>query len=831
MSTFLLDLKFAFRTLRKSPGFAATAVLMLAFGIGATTAIFSIVEGVLLRPLPFPDPDRLVVLADKLQGADVGGNGEAGVTVPDIRAYSRDTHSFTALGGYQYAGFELSGNGDPAQVNAARLTAGVFSALATPPLLGRVYTQQEDDQNQQVVVLSYSTWQSRFHGDPKILGTKLLLDRKPYLVIGVMPRNFEFPLTSGHLNRIEVWVPMSFRPDELAPTAAANWSYQMVGRLKPGVTASQAQQDAERVAQDIMRGYPSMMASLHISAVVRPLQEETVEDARPLVRTLFFAVAIVLLIACANLAGLLLVRAIRRQREVAVRIALGARSSALLRQAILESLILSVLGGLLGIVLAATALSVGKNLLPESLPRVSEISLNWIVVAFALLLAVVSGFICGLAPAFAALRTSVNETLKEGGRSGSAGGGHARLRSALVVAEIAVALILLTASGLLLRSFEKMRSVDLGFQPDHIATAAYSMPLKQYSTQPAVDVFNKELLLRLRQAPSVQAVGLTSFLPASGNNNNQAFVPEGYVPRKGENMSLATVATVMGDYFSAMKIPLLRGRFLTEADNADAQLVIVVNRKLAEHYWPKQDPIGKRLRIGTAEMQTPWATIVGEIADVKLSSPDAETKEQYYITVEQMEKAIGSLGNPATDLNGNGGYIVLRSALPPEQMENVLRATVRSIDPQMALTQVQTMMQNVSDTEAPRRFNTAIISAFAAAAVLLAVLGIYSVIAFSVASRVQEMAIRMALGSQRSGIIRLILISGAKLAAIGCGIGLLGAAGASGLLRSFLFGVSPFDPVVLTMAAVAVLLLALAASALPATRAASIDPMQSLRGE
>ena len=830
MQTLLLDLKYAFRQLRKSPGFTATAVLMLAFGIGATTAIFSIVEGVLLRPLPFPDPDRLVVLADHLEGADVGGNGEAGVTVPDIRAYGRDTHSFVNLGGYQYAGFELSGNGDPAQVNAARMSGGVLPALGVAPLLGRVFTQQEDDQRQTVVVLSYSTWQSRFHGDPKILGTKILLDRKPYIVIGVMPRNFEFPLTSGHLNRIELWVPISFRPDELVPAAGANWSYQMVGRLKSGVTPSQAQSDAERVAQDIMRGYPSFMASLHISSVVRPLQEETIEQARPLVRTLFFAVAIVLLIACANLAGLLLVRAIRRQREAAVRLALGARAAALLRQAILESLILSVLGGLLGIVLAAVALSVGKNLLPESLPRISEISLNWVVVSFALLLAVVTCFVCGLVPAFAALRTNVNETLKEGGRSGSAGGGHARLRSALVVAEIAIALILLTASGLLLRSFEKMRSVDLGFQPDHIATAAYSLPLKQYATQSSVDTFNKELLLRLRQAPGVQAVGFTTFLPASGNNNNQAFVAEGYVPKKGENMSLATVASVMGDYFSAMKIPLLRGRFLTEADTADSQLAVVVNRKLAQKYWPNQSPIGKRLRIGTPEMQTPWLTIVGEIADVKLGAPDDPTKEQYYLSVDQSEKAVGSLASP-TDLQGNGGYIALRSGLPPEQMENVLRATSRSIDPQLALTQVQTMVQNVSDTEAPRRFNTAIITAFAMAAVLLAVLGIYSVIAFSVASRVQEMAIRMALGSQRAGIIQMVLISGAKLAAVGCVIGLVGAAAASGLLRSFLFGVSPFDPIVLIVAAIAVLLLAVAASALPALRAASIDPMQALRGE
>lgn len=830
MGTFLLDLKFAIRQLRKSPGFSITAILMLAFGIGATTAIFSIVEGVLLRPLPFPDPGKLVVLADLLQGADVGGNGEAGVTVPDIRAYTRDTHSFTSLGGYQFAGFELSGNGDPAQITAARMTAGVIPALGVAPLLGRTFTQQEDDQSQQVAVLSYTTWQSRFHGDPKILGTKVLLDRKPYLVIGVMPRNFEFPMTTGQLNRIELWVPISFSGAELSAGSAANWSYQMVGRLKPGVTEAQAQSDAERVAQEIMRNYPSFMASMHITAVIKPLQKEVVDQARPLVRTLFFAVAVVLLIACANLAGLLLVRAIRRQREIAVRMALGARAAALLRQAILESLVLSAIGGLLGIVLASTALRVGKSLLPESLPRINEISLNWVVVGFALLLAVVTGFVCGLAPAFAALRTSFNDTLKEGGRSGSAGGGHARLRSALVVAEIAVAIILLAASGLLLRSFQKMRSVDLGYSPERIATAGYSLPRKQYGTQSAVDAFNRELLLRLRQKPGVEAVGYTSFLPASGGDNNNAFVVEGYVPPKGANMSLATNVQVFGDYFSAMKIPLLRGRFFTEADNADAQLVVIVNRKLAEHYWPGQSPIGKRMRIGTAEMQTPWQTVVGEIADVKLGSPDVDTKEQFYNAVDQGEKAIGSLGSP-TDLNGNGGSIALRSMLPAESMENVLRATVRSLDPQLSLPQVQTMEQNLSDTEAPRRFNTAIITAFAGAAVLLAVLGIYSVIAFSVASRVQEMAIRMALGSQRSAIISLVLRSGAKLAVIGCVIGLAGAAGASSLLRSFLFGVSPFDPLVLVFAAISVLLLALLASAVPASRAASIDPMKALRNE
>jgi putative ABC transport system permease protein len=828
MQNLFFDLRFVVRQLRKSPGFAVTAMLMLAFGIGATTAIFSIVEGVLLRPLPFPSPDRLAVLADHLEGADMGGDS---VTVPDIRAYARDTKSFVALGGYQGAAYELSGIGSPAQVNASRLTAGVWPALGVAPLLGRVFTAEEDEHSQQVVVLSYATWKSRFNGDAQILGTKVELDRKAYIVIGVMPRNFEFPLVPGQLNRSELWVPMSFTAQELSTTAAANWSYQMVGRLKPGISTTQAQDDAERVAQEIMRGYPAMMASLRISSVVRPLHEETVEQTRPVLRTLFLAVAVVLLIACVNLAGLMLVRAIRRQREVAVRLALGARAMALLRQAILESLVLSVSGGLVGLGLAGLALKVGKSLLPESLPRINEITLNWQVVGFALLLGVITGTLCGLAPAFAALRTNVNGNLKEGGRSGTSGGGHARLRSALVVAEIAIALVLLAASGLLLRSFEKMRSVDLGFRPERVATASYSLPQKQYSTQASVDAFNNELLRRLRQFPGVEAAGLSSLIPASGNNNNQAFVVEGYVPPKGVNMNLATVSQVIGDYFGSMGIPLLRGRTLTDADKAGAPPAVIVNRKLAQHYWPDQDPIGKRVRIGTQEMQTPWLTVVGEVADVKLSSPDDPTKEEYYTTVAQAEETYGSLANPATDLNGNGGYIVLRSALPLEQMEAALRATVRSIDPQLPLTQAQTMEQAVSDSEAPRRFNTVLITSFAGAAVLLAVLGIYSVIAFAVASRVQEVAIRMALGSQRAGIVRLILGSGAKLAAVGCVLGLAGAAAASTLLRSMLFGVSPFDPLVLTSAAAGVLLLALGASALPALRAASTEPVQALRGE
>ncbi len=823
------DLKIAVRYLLKSPGFTATAVLMLALGIGATTAIFSIVEGVLLRPLPFPEPDRLMALAEIIQGAeDVGGNGEAGVTVPDIRNYTRDTHSFTSLGGYQQTGYELSGIGEPAFVNATRMSGGVFPALAVEPRIGRFFTEQEDDQKEQVVVLSYATWQDRFGGDANVAGKKILLDRKPYVVIGVMPRSFEFPLVPGHLNRSELWTPMSFTEQELAPPSSANWSYQMVGRLKPEITPAQAVSDAGRVAAETVRNYPAFMAGFSMHPVVRPLHEETVEQARPLVRTLFLAVMVVLLIACANLAGLLLVRAIRRRREVAVRLALGASAATLLRQAILESLVLSVTGGVVGLALAAVALRVGVSLLPETLPRINEIGVDWVVVGFAMGLAILTGAICGLAPAFASIWTNVNETLKEGGRTGTSGSGHARLRSALVVAEIAIAMVLLAASGLLLRSFEKMREVKLGFTPDHTLVASYNLPQKQYSTQPMVDAFNHELVRRLQALPGVKSTGLTSFLPASGNNSNSAFLAEGYVPPKAGEIDLATMITVDGDYFHAMGIPLLAGRLFTPADKDGSQLVAIVNHKLAEQSWPGQNPIGKRLRIGTQTMQTPWAIVVGEVADVKESSPDVPAKQQFYVTFGQAKALAGSLVTPDI-LFGNGGFIAVRTAVAPQAMKNALESTVRAMDPQLPLYQVQTMEHAISDSEAPRRFNTVLISSFAAAAVLLAVLGIYSVIAFSVALRMQEMAIRMALGSQRSGIVRLVVIAGARLALIGCVIGLAGAAVASHLLGTFLFRVSAFDPLVLTLAAVFVMLLALMASLLPARRAAAIDPMEALR--
>ena len=826
MSHLWLDLRYAFRQLQKAPAFTLTAVLTLAFGIGATTAIFSIVEGVLLRPLPFPAPDRLLSFGDVPEGVPANG-GAPNATAAGARNYMRGMTAFSSLGAFQQTGFEFSGASEPAQINASRLIASMFPVLGVSPLMGRPFTQQEDESSQQVAVISYQMWHSRFHDDAQILGRKILLDRRPYEIVGVMPRDFEFPLVPGQLNRSELWVPMSFTQGEIVQ-GAGSWNYNMLGRLKPGATGAQALQNARPVADMIQRSFPPGMGSLRIHPVAQPLTEVTVAQAKPLVRTLFFAVIVVLFIACANLAGLLLVRVIRRRREISVRLALGASSKLILRQSIVEALLLSVGGGLIGLLLASAVLRAGVSLLPESLPRISEIGLDWKVVGFALLLAILTGLICGLVPALAAARTGVNEALKEGGRTGSAGSGHARLRSALVIAELAVALVLLTASGLLLRSFQRLRSVDLGFRTDHVLTAFYGMPHQQYTSQVAVDAFNTSLLSKLEQLPGVQAVGITSLLPEGGGNSSMSFIPEGYVPHQGEGLSLAWPEQIMGSYLQALGIPLLRGRDFTNADNADSLLVAIVNRTLAEHYWPGQDPIGKRFHIGIAASQTPWITVVGESADIKQTSAEAETQNQMYTPASQFKASVGRFAPPDM-LNATYGTIVVRGQMPPEQMAGSLRAAVRSIDPQLPLVHVESMEKVVAEGQTSRRFSTALISSFAAAAVLLALLGIYSVIAFSAALRSHEMAIRLALGSQRSTVMRLVLASGAKLGLVGCGLGAVAAIFATRLLRSLLFQVDPLDPTVIVLAAISILALALAASVIPARRAAAIQPMQALR--
>src|SRR6266404_461238 len=441
MEALAQNVRFAFRHLRRTPAFTLTVVLTLALGIVATTAIFSLVEGVLLRPLPFQDADRLVLLGDHL-----GGRPGMSVRAREIATYTSAAQTFSSLGGYITASFELSGGAQPEQIDAVRLNSRMFPTLGVEPILGRVFTQQEDDARQPVAVISYTLWSDRFHRDRYVLGSSIVLDRKPYSVIGVMPRSFEFPLGFGRLYRAQLWVPLSLTPDELSDQHSGFWGYHMIARLKDGVSLPQAAQDADRVAQQIMRDLPASMSAIHIQGDVRPLRETVVADVRPVLQTLFLAVAIVLLIACVNVSSLLLVRAIRQRREYAVRVAIGASSSRIIRESLVEGLLLSMAGGLLGLVFAAIAIRTTLHLMPDSMPRIDFVSMNPIVAAFALVVAVAAGVLCSLAPAFAALRINLIESLKEGAQIGG-NASHTWLRSALVVSEVAIALVLLTLSG------------------------------------------------------------------------------------------------------------------------------------------------------------------------------------------------------------------------------------------------------------------------------------------------------------------------------------------------------------------------------------------------
>ena len=597
--SFSQDLRFAFRQLRKSPGFTVTVVLTLALGIGAATAIFSLVEGILLRPLPFSNPDQLVLLGDHL-----GEGPGISVTAREIGSYADETSAFSSVGGYISTSYELSSGAIPEEVYAARFNAGVFPTLGVSPMLGRVFTQQEEEGHLPLAVISYALWTNRFHRDPRALGGSIVLDRKIYSIIGVMPRSFEFPLQAGHLDQAQLWVPLSLTPEELSDQHIGFWGYNLVARLKNGVTLQQAAQDADRVSRQIMRTFPASMAAIHLKGDVELLSDFDLADIRPLLRTLFLAVSVVLLIACVNIAGLLLVRAIRRRREYAVRLALGARSGAIVRESVFEGLLISLAGGVVGLAFAAVAIRTTLHLLPESMPRIDSISIDATVAAFALLLALVTGAFCSLAPAFAALRTNLTDSLKEGTRTGAGSASHTWLRSGLVVSEIAIALLLLTASGAFLRSFQKMRAVDPGFRADHVLIAEYQLPLQQYSTSASADAFNHAVIERLSSKPGTISAGSTNGLPASGSFGRAAYTIEGQTANNWK-LQFVMFATVYGGYFRAMDIPLLDGRYFTPGDRANSPLVVIVNQSMARHCWPGQRAVGSGCTLGIRRKDIP----------------------------------------------------------------------------------------------------------------------------------------------------------------------------------------------------------------------------------
>lgn len=819
----LADLKFSWRQLRKSPGFALTAVLTLALGIGGVTAVFSVVEAVLLRPLPYKDSARLYLLHERFEHLF---EGDANMSAPDVLTFERESKAFSGVGGFIGADYEASGAGAPFRARAERLTASVFPVLGIEPLLGRTFTQQEDETSVPVTVISYGLWQERYQGDPNVLGKTIDLDRRPYTIIGVIPRDFQTPLGLGGLATRDLWVPMSFTPVE-KEREADNIDYGAVARLKPEITTAQAQQDVDRVGAIIQ----AKISGVHLRISMRGLKEETVREVRPLLRVLLAAVAAILLIACANLANLQLVRAAGRRREFGVRLALGAARRAMLRQALTESLLLSAIGGLAGMALAVVLVHAASSILADFVPRLNEIAVNWPVVLLAVALTGFTGLLCGLAPALASMKAEVLDSLREGTHGAGHGRGQHRLRNALVVAEAALAMVLLVVAGLLLRSFAKMLATDAGIETTHVMTASLALPKQDYPKQEQVDAFYSELQRRLEAIPGVRSVGFSSNLPVIGRNSSRLFTPQGYVRKPNEGWSLASNYLVAGNYFDTLRIPLISGRYFDARDEQPgAPLAAIISQSFAQRYFAGKDPVGMHVKIGDSyDSSMPAITIVGVVGDIKVNHLDDEQMIQMYEPVAEAAADLGQLG----DLIGVVGdlRVVVRTAADPAALEVNFTKLVHQLDPLLAITDLQTMDEVVSSTESPRRFNTVILAVFAAVALLLSLLGIYGVLAYTVTERTREIAIRMALGATREDVLGRTIASALGLAAVGIAGGLIASTTLTRFLKSLLYGVQPLDAAAIVGATAVLLICAALAGWLPARRASAIEPMEALRSE
>jgi predicted permease len=821
----LSDFRYAFRRLRKAPGFSITAVLTLTLVIGGVTAVFSIVESVLLRPLPFQDPESLVRLHEGIEHM----LDPVDLPAPDIIRFARNNQTFSAVGGFVASEYELTGAGAPLHARAERVTASLFPMLGVTPIQGRSFTQEEDDNSAPVGLISYALWRERFHSNPAVVGRTIDLNRRPYTIIGIMPRNFEFPLDPGRLSHRDLWVPMSLTPDEKGDEVD-NFQYGVIGRLKPGRTLVQAQADVARMVHAEESGVASQLG-VHLTSKVRPLKEETVESGRPLLRILLAAVGFVLLIACANLANLLLVRAAGQRRESGVRLALGAASRSMLRHALAESLVLSAIGGFVGMLLAAFTVRLGSLFLPASLPRLAEISIRWPVLIAACVLVGLTGLICGLAPAIFTMRTDILDALRDGGHA-SAGGAQQRLRNVLVVVETALALVLLVGSGLLLRSFARMLETDPGFESQHTLTAHLSLPDHDYPSQKKIDHFYAELLSRLSALPQVRYAAASSNIPVIGINSDRAYVPEDYSARNGRSWMSTSNYFIVGDYFNAMRIPLLGGRYLNASDDQpDAPVVAVVSQSLAQQTWPGQNPIGKRFQMGgKPDIKRPFVTVVGIVGDIRQGPLDREIYPQMYEPLSQLQRQFEASVSGVIGTRSSM-HVVVQSTGDPSALAASLEKTVHQLDPLLAVENTQSMDTVLSSTEAPRRFNTVALTSFAGVALLLALLGIGGVLAYTVSERTREIAIRMALGATREDVLRRILRSALLLAGTGIALGLAASLWLTRFLQSLLYGIKPLDPTAFLGAVFVLFACALLAGWLPAHRAASIDPMQTLRSE
>jgi predicted permease len=816
----LEDIRYAVRMLRKSPGFTAVAVLTLALGIGANTAIFTIVDAVLLRPLPFKDPSKLVMLNESLKSM---GYPEVSAAPPDIAVMERTQKSFTSLGAFRNKDFDFSGGGEPERVTAASVSASIFPMLGVQPLLGRTYTEQEDKPGTHVAVLSYGLWQHRYAGRANIVGQIIDLDRIPYTVIGVMPKNFQFPLPGPKYNNepAELWVPRAFTADELQGWGDG-YNNGVLARLKPGVTFNQAQADAALVTAEIKRVYPPAMVKIFNGVTpaigLTPLHQAVAGPVETLLLVLMAAVGLVLLIACANVATLLLSRAASRSKEIAIRTALGASRKRLIRQMLTESFVLALAGGVLGILIAFWGTSGLLSLVPSSLALPRSASLGRWVLAFVATVSCLTPVVFGIAPAFQVSSVHLQGSLQEGGRSGTPGRARHRLQGFFVTAEFALAMILLIGAGLLIRSFSKLLVISPGFRPDHVLTMSVPLPFEGYSKATQVRQFYQQSIEHIASLPGVKSVAASNDLPLQGAESEVLQV-EG----RPSSTPIMTVTWSLGDYFSTMGVPLIKGRFFTPEDRIGSQPVAVINEATAKLLWPGEDPLGKRLGHPFPNMMRTVVGIVGDVNDGPLGSKPGP---HFYLPYLQLPDDYIVYNNVILPIN-----LVVRTSTAPTSLTSAVVAQIHSLDPQLAVANIRTMDQEMASSVAAPKFNTFVLGLFAFLALFLAAIGIYGVLAYAVAQQSHEIGIRMALGAQRRDVMRLVLDRGARLALTGTAIGLLASFGLTRLMSSLLYGISASDP--LTFAAVAIVLVAVALLAcyIPAHRAMRVDPLIALRYE
>ncbi len=812
------DLQFALRQLLKQPGFTFIAVLTLALAIGATTAVLSLVNALLVRPLPYRQPQQLVLLLQHFKSQNLE---RIPVSPPEFLDYETRAHSFEKLGAFGFTNFNLAGEDKSERISGATVTAGVLPLLGVSPIKGRFFEPEEctlgrDD----VVIISARLWQHRFNSDPQIIGTKLLLNGKSFTVVGVMPASFDFPLQLFNLGnggqfggRAEIWQPLAFSDEQMK--ARYSRSFAVVGRLAPRTSVAQAQAEIETINAQMRSEHPNnYMQNNSFGGDVLPLHDLAVGGMRPALLILLGAVFLVLLIACANLTTMLLARAAAREREMAVRVALGAGPLRLLKQVLTESVLLALIGGVGGVLLALWGVELLKPIGAQTVPRLREVNVDLGVLGMTLAIAVGTGIIFGLAPGLASGRSELTEALKEGGRSSTAGTRRNRLRNGLVIAEVALALVLLSGAGLLMKSFVRLQSVDPGFNPRNALTFEISLPKMQYPDDPLIVRFNREAQRRIAAVPGVQAAGFSTILPLAGTNADSSFAIKGQ-PANDRNPSPdEEKRQVSPDYFRALEIPLIKGRFFTDADNADAPLVIIVNQVFAKKFWPKGDALGKRIVMGGMSDNPKWITIVGIVGDIRHFGLDVDPKPEMYVPFGQ-ESYFTTV------------YVV-RSNQDPRSVLPAIRRELQAIDTAVPLANVRTFENVIADSVAPRRLSVVLLGVFAGVAVLLASVGIYGVMSFLVVQQRQEIGVRMALGAQRSDVLKLILGRSLMLVSIGSVIGLIVALMSAHMLRTLLYSVSAFD--MPTFALVTILLgaVALLASYLPAMRATRADPIIAL---